>query len=173
MNKRMWPGSIVVVLGVLPASFGIGPKAGEASSDNQRPQEHPGIQGQGPIVELLSPRWLFNATQPARSTLTAQAPQAEFAGPAETTSSFTLRLGVKLKGFSGEKRILDIPDVLDVRLRQHDPLDRHRQNYPAFRMPDGSVPVLEANLVAPLQRTSGLEENDDRHSTRHAREARR
>jgi hypothetical protein len=34
-----------------------------------------------------------------------------------------------------------------VRLRQHEPQDRERQNYPAFHMPDGSVPVLEATVV--------------------------
>lgn len=37
--------------------------------------------------------------------------------------------------------------MLSVRLRQHSPSDRNRQNYPAFKMPDGSVPVLEANLT--------------------------
>ena len=37
--------------------------------------------------------------------------------------------------------------MLSVRLRQHDPRDRKRQNYPAFKMPDGSVPVLEATVV--------------------------
>ena len=62
-------------------------------------------------------------------------------------SGFTVKLTVDLKKFDGEKSILEIPDVLSVRLRQHDPLDRKRQNYPAFKMPDGSVPVLEANVV--------------------------
>lgn len=37
--------------------------------------------------------------------------------------------------------------MLRVQLRQQDPLDRKRQNYPAFKMPDGSVPVLEATLT--------------------------
>jgi hypothetical protein len=54
---------------------------------------------------------------------------------------------VDLKKFSGEKGVLEIPEVLSVRLRQHAPQDRNRQNYPAFRMPDGSVPVLEATVV--------------------------
>ena len=99
------------------------------------------------MVELLTLLWLFNTSQPAWSTLTAQAPRAEFARPAARTSSFTLKLTANLKSFSGDKSILDIPDVLSVRLRQHDPLDRNRQNYPAFKMPDGSVPVLEATLM--------------------------
>jgi hypothetical protein len=66
--------------------------------------------------------------------------------PAGATNGFTVKLTVDLKKFNGEKTILEIPEVLRVRLRQHDPLDRQRQNYPAGKMPDGSVPVLEAQL---------------------------
>ena len=99
------------------------------------------------MVELLTLLWLFNTSQPAQSTLTAQSPQAKFAVPANATNSFTVKFTVDLKKFDGKKDILEIPNVLTVRLRQHDPLDRNRQNYPAFKMPDGSVPVLEANVV--------------------------
>ena len=99
------------------------------------------------MVKLLTVLWLFNTLQPATSTLTAQAPRAEFAAPATATSSFTVKCTVDLFKFDGEKSILDIPNVLSVHLRQHDPRDRNRQNYPAFKMPDGSVPVLEATLV--------------------------
>ena len=98
------------------------------------------------MIELLTTLWLFQTAQSAQSTLTAQAPQAAFAAPANTTNGFTVNLTVDLKKFDGEKSILEIPEVLRVRLRQHDPLDRKRQNYPAFKMPDGSVPVLEATL---------------------------
>ena len=99
------------------------------------------------MINLLTLLWLFNPAQPAQSTLTAQAPQAEFVAPANITGGFTVKFTVDLKKFGGEKNILEISDVLSVRLRQHDPLDRNRQNYPAFKMPDGSVPVLEANVV--------------------------
>jgi hypothetical protein len=96
---------------------------------------------------LLTFLWLFNPSQPPVSTLTAQAPQAVVAAPANGTSNFTVKCTVDLKKFSGEKGVLEIPEVLSVRLRQHAPQDRNRQNYPAFRMPDGSVPVLEATVV--------------------------
>lgn len=99
------------------------------------------------MVKLLTLLWLFNASQPAQSTLTTQTPQAEFAAPANPASSFTVKFTLDLKSFAGEKNILEIPHVLGVRLRQHDPRDRNRQNYPAFKMPDGSVPVLDANVV--------------------------
>ena len=105
---------------------------------------------------LLAPRTALHAAehpaQPAnasvaQSTLTAQTPKAEFAAPPNTTNGFTIKLTVDLKKFAGEKNILEIPNVLSVHLRQHDPLDRNRQNYPAFKMSDGSVPVLEATVV--------------------------
>jgi hypothetical protein len=99
------------------------------------------------MIDLLSLVWIFNTSEPAQSTLTAQAPRAEFVVPLDATNGFTVKFTVDLKKFDGEKNILEMPGVLGVRLRQHDPGDRRRQNYPAFKMPDGSVPVLEANVV--------------------------
>ncbi|MCE9555084.1 MAG: hypothetical protein K8T91_17170 [Planctomycetes bacterium] len=99
------------------------------------------------MVELLTLMWLFNTSQPPQSSLTAQAPQAVFAAPEKAESSFTIKFTVDLKPFDKEKSLLDIPGVLNVRLRQHGPRDRDGQNYPAFKMPDGSIPVLEANLT--------------------------
>src|SRR5690606_6007035 len=60
--------------------------------------------------------------------------------------SFSIRLKVRFKPFAREQEILDIPGVIWLRLRQADPKDRQRQNYPASPMPDGSVPVVEAVL---------------------------
>jgi len=99
------------------------------------------------MIELLTLLWMFNTTEPAQSTLSTQAPQGEFAAPANTTNGFTVTFTVDLKKVDGEKNILEIPGVLSVRLRQHNPQDRKRQNYPAFKMPDGTVPVLEATVV--------------------------
>lgn len=99
------------------------------------------------MVELLTFLWLFHPAQPALSSLNATAPQATFSLPASPPNSFTVTFSVDVRHFTGEKRILDIPDVLRVDLRQHDPRDRGPQNYPAFPMPDGSVPVLEATVV--------------------------
>jgi len=99
------------------------------------------------MVELLTLLWLFNASQPAQSTLTAQAPQADFAAPANTTNGFTVKFTVDFKKFDADRNILDMPGVLYVSLRHKAPSDRNRQNYPAFKMPDGSVPVLEATIA--------------------------
>jgi hypothetical protein len=108
---------------------------------------NPRRQGDEQMVELSSAIWLFNSTRPAHGTLTAQSPQTELAAPADTAKGFTVKFTVRLKTFIGEQTILEIPNVLGVRLRQHDPLDRARQNYPSFKMPDGSVPVLEATVT--------------------------
>ncbi len=99
------------------------------------------------MVDLLVLVWFFNTAQPAQSTLTPAAPQAEFAGAPTATNGFTVKFTVHLKRFEGEQTVLEIPGVLGVRLRQNDPGDRNRQNYPAFKLPDGSVPVLEATLT--------------------------
>ena len=59
---------------------------------------------------------------------------------------FTLVIPIKIADFIEEKPLFSIADILSLRLRQHDPSDIRRQNYPAGRMPDGRVPVLEATL---------------------------
>ena len=98
-------------------------------------------------VELLSSEWQFDFAQPAHSTLTVQVPQAELMAPDDIEKGFSIKFKVDLKKFDGEETILEIPKVLNVRLRQHDALNRRRQNYPSFKMSDGSVPVLEATLT--------------------------
>lgn len=99
------------------------------------------------MIELITLLWHFSSNLPPQGVLSASAPQAQLAGPAKATDGFTVKLTVDLKAFEGAKNVLEIPGVLNVRLRQHDPLDRKRQNYPAFKMPDGTVPVLEAGLA--------------------------
>lgn len=98
------------------------------------------------VLQLMSLLWIFNASQPAQSVLTARAPSAEFPAPASATNGFTIEFTADLNACSGDKEVLQIPTVLSVRLRQN-PNDRGYQNYPAFKMPDGSVPVLEATLT--------------------------
>lgn len=71
----------------------------------------------------------------------------EFDGPSDPAAGFTVRFTLHLDRFQGERRILEIPGILAVVLREHDPRDRRRQNYPAFKTPDGTVPVLEATLA--------------------------
>jgi hypothetical protein len=117
--------------------------AGALPSSQAKAETAPSKRG----VELLSLSWLFHPTRPSLSTLTTLVPHAEFQVPAGSGNSFTVKLAVALKSFDGPKTIFEIPGIASVVLRQHDPLDRNRQNYPAFKMPDGSAPVLEATVV--------------------------
>lgn len=99
------------------------------------------------MLELLSLLWHFTFALPAQSTLTRESPQAEFAAPAEVSRGFTVRLRADFQPFAGKQPLAEIPGVLQVALRQHAPRDRQRQNYPAYPMADGSVPVLEATVT--------------------------
>lgn len=98
-------------------------------------------------IELLNLIWGFNSRQPSQSNLTIKAPEARFAEHADLTRGFTVKLAVNFKRTDREKEILSIPGVLRVYLRQQDSLDRKLQNYPAFPMPDGSVPIMEAAVM--------------------------
>lgn len=97
-------------------------------------------------IELLNNSWNMHipATAQARLDTTVEAdslPPLE-----EIEKGFSIGFTVNLEVPTFDRHIVEIPGVLDVCLRQHNPLDRNRQNYPAYKMPDGSVPVLEAGL---------------------------
>ena len=101
-------------------------------------------------VELLSSSWLFNFALPAQSVLTSQIQQDELAPPDDIEQGFTIKFLLEIKNFDDDVTILEIPEVVNVRLRQHDVQDRRWQNYPAFKMSDGSTPVLEASVTLHL-----------------------
>ena len=73
------------------------------------------------MIGLLAFLWFFNTSQPAQSTLTPNAGQSDFIIAGSPSDGFTVRMTVDLTDFEGEKNILEIPDVLNVSLRQHDP----------------------------------------------------
>lgn len=97
-------------------------------------------------VELLSPYWSFATSQNATSALSASTPGLTLPQPGDIEKGFTIRFSVNTDNITADKCILEIPEVLNVSLRRHDPKERKAQNYPAFKMADGSVPVLEASL---------------------------
>ena len=126
--------TVLLYLPMLPLLAGEAPKY---KSERTR---------QTAVIGLVTESWQFDSSQAAHSTLSPQTSQAKFAAPADAKAGFTVKLKVNVKKFDKEKTILEIPGVLSVRLRQHDANNRWRQNYPAFQMPDGSVPVLEASV---------------------------
>ncbi len=95
------------------------------------------------LVTRSSP-WHF----PEGSALSALSPNkanVTFKVPSDS-SSFTIKMRVNLKAEKPTMNLLHIPGVLKVTTFQHNAKDRKNQNYPAYPMPDGSVPVLEAAL---------------------------
>ncbi len=98
------------------------------------------------MIELLAFLWHFGTTTVPSSKLAEDAPLSTFAAPHATTG-FTVKFRVALKEFGDTQDILDMPNVLNVRLRQATRADRAKQNYSAFKMPDGTMPVLEATVI--------------------------
>jgi len=99
-------------------------------------------------VDLLSSRWSFSTTNSANSKLSKSAPVNDLIPSADST--FTIKFTVDIPQIKEELNILEIPEILKVTLRQHNPKDRRIQNYPGWKMQDGSVPVLEASLSLQL-----------------------
>ncbi len=103
-------------------------------------------QKKRPVQLLLkSTPWHF-VEGTALSMLSSNKTRTAFTAPFDS-SSFTINMRVNLNIGSSPKTLLNIPGVLKLTTFQHDPKDRKRQNYPAYPMPDGSVPVLEAALT--------------------------
>lgn len=98
-------------------------------------------------IELLSNSWKINIPTVSQATLNKTMSADSLSIPAEVEKGFTIQFMIHLMVPTFDRHILEIPEVLDVCLRQHNPLDRNRQNYPTYKMPDGSVPVLEAALA--------------------------
>lgn len=97
-------------------------------------------------MELLSPRFSFQETS-IRGHLENAASQGSFAAQGHAEEGFAVRFTIDIKPFKDKQTVLDIPGILTVDLRLADPQHPDGQNYPAFKMKDGSVPVLEASIV--------------------------
>lgn len=103
-------------------------------------------KGNSAGIELVDNVWNMSYTGRPLSSLMKGVSETDFSAPCDMTGGFTVRMDVSLSEPTSERKILEMPGVMEVLLRQHNPLDRNMQNYPAYRMPDGSVPVLEARL---------------------------
>ncbi|WP_197027660.1 hypothetical protein [Prevotella sp. 10(H)] len=97
-------------------------------------------------IDLLSNWWKFDLSGTPQGKINKGSKSGEIITK-NPTEGFTVRFNVDLQKFEGQQNILDIPGVMSVRLRRANPQDRNRQNYPAFKMEDGSLPVLEATLI--------------------------
>lgn len=100
-------------------------------------------------LELRSTPWSFTSAEKPLSTLSPEKTKDVFAVPYDSCS-FTIRLQAKLTNTDSKKSLITIPEVLEINTYRNDPNDRKQQNYPAFPMADGTVPVLEASLLLHL-----------------------
>ena len=98
-------------------------------------------------IRLLPSSWSFNTPGAPQSSLGTQKSRGDFQAPATTENGFTIRFTADLEKLGQDACLLEIPWVLRVNLRQGNPQERTRQNYPAYKMQDGTIPVLEASLA--------------------------
>lgn len=99
------------------------------------------------MLHQRNTRWQPDTTAPWNAVLSGAATHGTIPTPPDATAGFTIIIDSALAATPPDGILLAIPDVLQIVVRQHDPRDRTVQNYPAFPLPDGSVPVLEATLL--------------------------
>lgn len=102
--------------------------------------------GENAVMNLLPDSWAATVNHRPVARLGNGLWSDTVARPENIADGFNITLTTAVAEPTRDRRILEIPGVADVSLRQHNPLDRNRQNYPAYPMPDGTVPVLEATL---------------------------
>ncbi len=96
-------------------------------------------------IEPLSHWWSFNPKEAAIGTIGKGFIESAF-NTKDPVDGFTIKFNVNLEKIEGKQTVLEIPDILSVYLLRASPNIRDRQNYPAYKMTDGSLPVLEASL---------------------------
>ena len=115
-----------------------------------------GVSSNRTAVGLYGRGYSFQGDSAPVLELTADDSECSFETVEGNLESFTLKFSVSVSFPFREGNLLEIPDVLSVKFRQHDPSDWGQQNYPSFPMPDGTVPVLEANLDLGSNMTVGI-----------------
>ena len=107
------------------------------------------------MVELISLLYLFNAMNAPLAEMNAQTPQAQIAASADMPFGFTVKLNVDLDKLSDKKPLFEIPDFVSLVFRNADANEpvASQQNYRNYRMPDGSIPILESTLLLHSFRT--------------------
>lgn len=97
-------------------------------------------------IDLLSPFYTFATTASPQSTINKSHAKAELRA-GKRDDGFTIKLKARLLPSSNDHLLLEIPDLVQLILKQTDPNHRDKQNYPASIMPDGTVPVVEATIT--------------------------
>ena len=80
-------------------------------------------------IELLDNSWNMNYPSTAQAELGAVTQADSLPAIEEIEKGFAIAFIVNLEVPTFDRHILEIPGILDVCLRQHNPLDRNKQNY--------------------------------------------
>ena len=108
--------------------------------------EQTGSEQEGARIHLLNNNWNLNVPAVAQAALNGDSVEGTLPVLSDIEKGFTIKCKVNLCTPTFDRHLIEIPGVLDVCLKQYNPFDRNKQNYPAYKMQDGTVPVLEAGL---------------------------
>ena len=99
------------------------------------------------VVELQSQSWDFASEQNPIFELSEEAAELNFQG--DVREGFTISLTADFKPVSdaAPEVLLEVEGAVKLLTRLHDVNNWHVQNYPAYKMEDGTLPVVEAELV--------------------------
>ena len=106
------------------------------------------------VVELQSQSWDFSSEQSPIFEQSDAAAELHFEGDIKSGFTISLTADFKPASVTASTTLLEIEGVVKLFTRQHDPNNWQQQNYPAFSLDDGTVPVVEAELV--LQPDNGV-----------------
>lgn len=98
-------------------------------------------------MELLSPYFLFPESDGAKYSLDINSTNGKFTNKVGQEEGFLIKLIVNFCQFDNDVTVFDMPGIMNLRFRKADPTFRDRQNYPAFPLAEGSLPVLESSIV--------------------------
>lgn len=97
---------------------------------------------------MLSLMYMFATNTPPLATVSPHQPSIDCVAPANATNGFTLVFHTAFSNSPDSPvRIAEIPGVTEVMVYQRDRNDGDmRRNYCNFKMPDGTIPVMEATV---------------------------
>lgn len=98
-------------------------------------------------MDLLSPFFCFENDVPVSGVLNRNIPSGSFTVSGGPKKGFSVQFTIDIKKFENKQPVLVIPGILTVHLLMADPEQPYEQNYRAFKMEDGSLPVLEARIL--------------------------
>lgn len=99
------------------------------------------------MVEMLSLLYLFATNRPTMVEVMPAQPSVACTAPANMTNGFSVAFTATLGKMGRPVRLIEVPGVAEVSIKLRDRNDRDtRLNYCNFRLPDGSIPVMEATV---------------------------